>query len=244
MNFMFRNARLLCLALLPLICTQALGLCGRPQPRLVRAEFSQSDAVVIATLVRIRHVEPKDIQDYHLYTFEVENTLRGKIPNQFVIWDENSSARLTFDLLRGRKYLLFVNRWHSPEKGKDWWTADGCGHSGEVSKRKKTLQQIEHISSLQGGLITGEVTSGQDAIANAKIIAISKSNGKHFETRSSVQGAFTLNVPPGEYSVQVKSSGKAFSADDFSYEDPKSIKLEDGGCAQIEFGTAALSRPK
>src|SRR6185369_1268405 len=103
--------------------------------------------------------------------------------------------------------------------------------SGEVSKRKNTLQQIEHLSGLRGGLITGEVTSGQEAIANARIIATNKIDGKHFETKSGAQGAFSLNVPPGEYSVQVESSGNAFDADDFSYEDPKSIKLEHGGCA-------------
>jgi hypothetical protein len=34
------------------------------------------------------------------------------------------------DVLRGRKYLLFVDR--GAKKG--WWTADGCGNSGEASK--------------------------------------------------------------------------------------------------------------
>lgn len=115
---MTRTARSLCLAPLLLILSSAatFGVCNLPQPRLVCAEYSQSDAVVITRLVKSQHVEPKNDQDYQLYTFQVETVLRGSIPKQFVLWDENSSARLTFDVLRGRKYLLFVNRWPDKEK--------------------------------------------------------------------------------------------------------------------------------
>src|SRR5580765_2846461 len=126
--------RLLWLVTLPLPAVpEAVGVCNRPQPRLVRAEYSQSDAVVIAHLVKSQHIDPKDDQDYHLYTFQVEKVLRGSIPSQIVLWDENSSGRLTFYVVRGRKYLLFVDRWAK----KGWWTADGCGNSGEVSKLAK-----------------------------------------------------------------------------------------------------------
>ena len=89
----------------------AVGVCNSPQPRLVRAEYSQSEAVVIAHLVKSQHINPKDDQDYRLYTFQVEKILRGSVPSQFVLWDENSSGRLGFYVLRARKYLLFVDRW-------------------------------------------------------------------------------------------------------------------------------------
>ena len=218
----------------------AVGLCNVPQPRLVRAEYSQSDAVVIARLVKTRHIEPKRDPDYYLYTFEVEKTFRGSIPNKFVVWDENSSGRLTFDVLRGHEYLLFVNRW--PEKEKDWWTADGCGNSGEVSKRPKTLKRIERLSTVRGGRIIGEVNS--DNAANARVAVLNKNNGKQFKTQTDANGRFVVDVPAGEYSVQVIAAGKHFVTHWLSYEDAELVKLEDGGCAQIEFVPSDSSEAK
>jgi hypothetical protein len=197
---------------------------------LVRAEYSQSDAVVIAHLIKSQHIDPTYDQDYYLYTFQVEKTLRGSVPNQFVLWDENSSGRLAFDVLQGRKYLLFVKRW--AEEG--WWTADGCGNSGEVSKTAKTLKEIQRIASLRDALITGQVGLSTP-VAHAKVVAFRKNDGKQFETQTRDDGGFKLNVPAGEYSVKVAVGGKSFVADSLSYENAESVKLEIGGCAQIQF---------
>ena len=243
---MLKNARFhfLTLLLLVILTTAVSGVCGRPQPRLLRAEYSQSDAVVIATLLRSEHVEPKEEQDYHLYTFRVDKKVRGAIPVQFVLFDENSTGRLTFDLRRGHQFLLFVNRWQPREKGKDWWTADGCGHSGDVLKSRESLDDIEGLSSLTRGLIAGEVVSGVDAVGNVRVVATSKTNGKHFEAKTRTDGGFSLTVPPGEYSVAIEAKAKTYVAGDLSYEDPKSVKLEKGGCAQIEFVESDSAKPR
>lgn len=217
----------------------AFGFCDRPQPRLVRAEYFQSEAVVIAHLVKSRHVDPKDDQDYHLYTFQVEKLLRGHIPSQFVLWDDNTSGRLGFDVLPRRKYLLFVNHWAS----KGWWRADGCGNSGEVSKAAKSFREIGRIPSLQNALITGEVeTATVTPVAQANVMAIRKNDGSQFKTQTRQDGTFTLNVPPGEYSVKVDAGEKSFVTDFLSYENADLVKLERGGCAQIQFVPADSSR--
>jgi hypothetical protein len=205
------------------------AFCSEPRPRLVRAEYSQSDAVVIAHLVKFRHIEPKYDDDYHLYTFELDTTLRGAIPKNFVLRVYNNSGRLAFDILPGRKYLLFLDSWSE----EDLWTADGCGHSGEVSKRPKTLQEIERVRSLQSALITGVVYLPEE-ISAATAVAIRKKDGKRYESRAR-GGAFSIEVPPGEYSVSVNLAGKSFVRHWLSYEDPDLVKLEKGGCAQIAF---------
>ncbi len=201
-----------------------------PQPRLVRAEYSQSDAVVIAHLVKSQHISPEDDQDYHLYTFQVDKKLRGSIPSEFVLWDENSSGRLTFNVSQGHRYLLFVD--HRNERG--WWTADGCGNSGEVSKVAKALTEIQRISALRGGLITGKVESTTPTV-NVKVLAVRKNDGEQFETQTRDDGRFDLTVPAGEYSVEVTGGGKSFVTDWLSYENAESVKLEKGGCVQIQF---------
>jgi hypothetical protein len=206
----------------------AFGVCNRPQPRLVRAEYSQSDAVVIAHLVKSQYIDPKDDQDYHLYSFQVEKILRGSIANQFVLWEENSSGRLTFDMVRGRKYLLFLDRWAR----KGWWVADGCGNSGAVSKVEKALTEIQQIPSLQSAQITGDV---EGPPAGAEVLVSRKKDGKQFKTRTRNNGTFSLYVPPDEYSVKVTAAGKSFVTDWLSYEHSDSVKLERGACAQIQF---------
>jgi hypothetical protein len=208
----------------------AVGVCSSPQPRLVRAEYWQSEAVVIAHLLKSQHINPKDDQDYRLYTFQVEKILRGSVPSHFVLWDENSSGRLTFDVLRGRKYLLFVDRW--AEKG--WWTADGCGNSGEVSKTVKIFREIQLATALRNALITGAVEA-ETPVAHAKVLALRKNDGKQFETQTRDDGTFALTVPSGEYSVKVTARGKNFVTHWLSYENAESVKLENGGCAQIQF---------
>jgi len=208
----------------------AVGYCQNPQPRLVRAEYSQSDAVVIAHLVKSQHIVPQEDQDYHLYTFRVDKVLRGNIPSEFVLWDENSSGRLAFDVLRGRKYLLFVD--HRTEKG--WWTADGCGNSGELSKAAKAVAEIQRISLLQDALITGEVGL-TTPVEHATVVAVRKNDGRRFETQTRDDGRFTLTVPMGDYSVNVTAGEKDFVTDSLSYERAEAVRLERGGCAQIQF---------
>lgn len=223
---------LLWLLTLPLLGVPeaAVGFCRTPQPRLLRAEYSQSNAVVIAHLVKSEHIYPKDEQDYRLYTFQVEKRLRGSVPSRFVLWDENSSGSLTFDVLRGRRYLLFVDRW--AEKG--WWTADGCGNSGEVSKVAKALREIQRATALRDALITGAVEAATP-VALAKVLALRKNDSKQFETQTRDDGTFALTVPSGEYSVKVTSRGKNFVTHWLSYENAESVKLESAGCAQIQF---------
>jgi hypothetical protein len=205
------------------------ALCREPRPRSVRAEYSQSGAVVIAHLVKSRHIKLRDDQDYHSYTFEVDTTLRGAIPNSFDLRNYNDSSRLAFDILPDRKYLLFLE---SRPEG-NWWKADSCGHSGEFSKRTEMLQEIERVRSLQSALITGVVYLPEEN-STATVVAIGKKNGTRYE--SPVNGsAFSMEVPPGEYSVSVNMAAKSFVRHWFSYEDPDSVKLEKGGCAQIVF---------
>ncbi len=208
----------------------ALGYCQAPQPRLVRAEYSQSDAVVIAHLIKSQHIVPQGDQDYHLYTFRIDKALRGNASSEFVLWDENSSGRLTFDVLRGRKYLLFVNRW--AEKG--WWTADGCGNSGELSKAAKALAEIQRVSLLQDALITGQVRL-TTPVEGATVVAVGKNGGRQFETQTRNDGSFAVTVPAGDYSVKVTAGGKKFVTDWLSYENAESVRLQRGGCAQIQF---------
>lgn len=225
--------RVYILALAIFSLSQSLwALCQRPQPRLLRAEYAQSDAVVIAHLVRSQHIYPKNDDDYHLHTFEVEKILRGSIDPRFVLRDENNSGRVAFTIRRRQTYLLFVDR--QTHKGSDFWVADGCGHSGAVSQRRNTLREIERVTSLHTACITGQVDDDGTG-SKVNVTATSKKDSKRFRTRISAMGSFSLDVPPGEYSVTARDSFRTFATDFLSYEDAEQVKLDEGGCAQIWF---------
>ena len=69
-------------------------------------------------------------------------------------------------------------------------------------------------------MITGAVEAAMP-VAHANVLAL--------------DGTFTLNVPAGEYSVKVTGGGKNFVTHWLSYENADWVKLERGGCAQIQF---------
>lgn len=88
---------------------------------------------------------------------------------------------------------------------------------------------------MRGARITGEVSSQPNVpLANAMVVATSKVDGRHFETKTRGKGDFELYVPAGEYSVKGAAAGKSFVTHWLSYEDAELLRLEDGACAQIK----------
>jgi hypothetical protein len=119
-----------CMLVLFLLVSSSGSLCLRPQPRLVCAEFFREQAVVIAHLARVRHVDPKndDAMDYYVYSMQTDRVLRGKIGATFRVHDEHSTAGAGFDWEVGDTYLLFV----SYSREEHAWLLDICGNSGPL----------------------------------------------------------------------------------------------------------------
>jgi hypothetical protein len=132
----------------------ALGWCNS-LPRLICAEYSQSEVVVIAKLTRKQHFQPQGKQDYYVYSLETSKTLRGKVGEQFRVWEENSSGRASFSWSVGKRYLLFLN----PTDDGMWWLC-GCGNSAPLEEAASALKVIESLAERHGGVIQGLVTDG------------------------------------------------------------------------------------
>src|SRR5215468_4022870 len=81
----------------------------QPLPRLICAEYSNSVAVVTATLLKTQHFTPQDKQDWFIHTLEATKVLKGEIDNSFRVYEENSSGRAPFTWKKGERYLLFLN---------------------------------------------------------------------------------------------------------------------------------------
>ena len=217
----------LCLLLLD---TWAFGACGLPQPRLVCQEYFAETAVVVAKLMRVRKAEPlrPGRKEGSYYYMEVVERIRGKILNRFQIYEENVSGRATFEWKRGENYLLFIS-YSKDDRG---WELDGCGNSSPLPKAQKILREIGAIKAGKGreaiqGFIASEETLPEDVIV--------KITGGTARTISVGNREFKVRVQPGTYVVTPMHPGWQFEKDAFSYDDPQTVKIEPGRCAQVQF---------
>ena len=206
------------------------GLCQVPQPRRVCAEYFNSNAVVIARLDHIRHVVPKNEQDYYLYRLVTTKILRGKVASVFTIWEENSSGRASFDWKRGASYLLFVD----PRQDSKDFVIDGCGNSVPMPA-VKTLDQIAALKGKKDTLIQAGVGGEADAWSGPPVtIVAQRADGKRFKAITNAEGRVQFRVPAGNYRV-FPLPEKDFGVEMFSYDDPRHVVGVDGSCVQVQF---------
>ena len=224
------------LALSAILSTSAWSLCGEPRPRLVCAEYFQSNVVVSAQLLRTQPVIDKDgFVSANIYHMKTLHALRGTIGPEFEIFEGNDSGRAGFFWKNGNSYLLFL--FPSREKKGGYWGLDGCGNSGPLKQAVAALNSIQQISGAQSGLIQvgvgGIGADSKNPLAGRHVKA--ESSGRVFTGTSDNRGIADIEVPPGTYKVTVSDSGR-FEPYDLSYDDPRSVVVHKGGCAQIQFG--------
>lgn len=211
----------------------ASALCQYPQPRLVCAEATDCQAVVVAKLLSTRHVELENDEDYFLYSLHLTRSLRGTMPANFEVHEGNDSGRAPFDWVVGRQYLLFLFR--APEDG--GWELDGCGNSAPLAQASATLKALNTIrNSHSDPLISGRVSgSGYAPIAGVTITA---SDGrKSCTAMTGSNGEFQLRVRPGTWLVTAQRNGSSIGIDSLSYSVNWGIHLRRGACVQLQFTT-------
>ncbi len=215
--------------------SKAAAYCNVPQPRLICAEYFASQVVVEATLTQSRAIHDKNDPDgiaANVYTMNADQVLRGTIGSTFEVLEPNDSGRATFDWIRGKKYILFLT--YSPLEGS--WQLDGCGNSGLLTENSPVLSEIEPLRHAHGpGMIRGLASRQELDKPVAGVHVEAKGAAGVYRAVTNETGAFRIQVPPGDYSVAVIDNRRLFSKEDISYEDPQSIQIWPGGCAQIQF---------
>lgn len=216
--------------LLLILPVSAEAYCNR-LPRLICAEYANSGAVVTAKLVSVKHYVSPDKQDWYIYTLQADKILRGQIDSEFRVYEENSSGRAPFNWIEGQSYLLFLN---SRDDG-TWWLY-GCGNSTSLKGAIRILDAIDSIKSRKGGFIQGIVGGTGQSIPLRKAQVTIKSDSATYRVVPGNSGRFGLRVPAGRYVIQISLPGWSFEKDPLdSYEDPKNVTIEDGGCAEVSF---------
>lgn len=208
-------------------------------PRLICAEYSNSDAVVIAKPTHTRHVVPEREEDGYIYTLVTNRVLRGEIGSSFRIYEENSSGRAGFTWTRGESYLLFLKR-----DADGTFYLYGCGNSAPERESEFTLKVIESVKTRHGGLIHGLVVGWAAPSSGVNGITVQIHGDKRsYAAATDKAGQFKIHVPAGRYEVVPIQDGWSFEKDIFSFEDPKKVEIEDGGCAQVQFIKKGSQKP-
>lgn len=219
--------------LLGVFALQAVGnaVCKLPQPRHVCQEYFAESVVVVAKVARMRHAEAihPGSPDGTYYYMEAVERVRGRILNRFQIYEENSSGRATFEWKRGESYLLFIS-YSNDDKG---WELDGCGNSAPMSNAKKVLDEIARIKAGKGReSIEGSIAS-EESLPERVLVKVEGAGKTH--TVAVENREFKVRMEPGSFVATPLSTGWRFEKDDFSYDDPRRIRLASGQCAQIQF---------
>jgi Carboxypeptidase regulatory-like domain len=220
----------------------AFAFCFVPQPRLVCSEYFRSQLVVEATMIKAKNVtskrDPEGI-DARVYSLKIDRVFRGNSKAMLYVYEGNDSGRAPFDWNPGAKYLLFL----SVDSPHNAWNLDGCGNSGPIEASGHAIAEIENIKAAPvGGTISGVVSGQLFSIPIAGIRVEAQGSAGHYTAITSKNGEFSIKVPAGSYSLQAISPSMSFEKADISYEDPKLVKIEPGGCAQVQFAQADKRR--
>ncbi len=170
--------------------------------------------------------------DGYVYRLQTSRVLRGRIGSSFRVYEENSSGRASFDWTRGEQYLLFLR-----PGGNGTWYLDGCGNSTPLVSAAFTLKVIESFQQRRnGGLIQGKVVAVQSQLGTKGGVKIQiHGASRDYEAMTDQYGEFKVHVPAGQYEAHATHGGWVIKADVLTYEDPAKIKIENGGCAQLQF---------
>ncbi len=201
------------------LVNSALGLCQVPRPRSVCAEFSNSEAVVIAKLTAIREYESGPYSGGHVYHFELEGAFKSsaRLQRVFDIWEENSSGRATFLWVAGGRYSLYLYR--SQKEG--MWSIDGCGNSHPALASEVVLAiDGPHKAKPRPAMIEGMVSTDSWTTGVPEVTIRAARNGRAFKAKTDAAGRFRMEVPPGTYKLRAEREGSSFERNPFSYENP------------------------
>jgi hypothetical protein len=208
-----------------------MAFCDVPQPRLVCAEYFSSQVVVEATVTKIRDIDDDKFPTAFVYSLRADRLLRGHIARTFQVYEENDSGRAAFEWKIGREYLLFLN-YSQSDKG---WELDGCGNSGPLDHAKMALDAIAKLKNRHGdGFIEGLVSRKALSTPIPGVRVEARNASGTYTAVTNGNGEFEIKVFPGRYAVYAIKAGLSFKGADIGYTDPSNVRIEPGGCAQVQ----------
>ena len=170
----------------------------------------------------------------------MNRALRGKIRGTFRVYETNDSGRATFDWVQGRDYLLFSFPiiGAAGDLGTQWLRQFWSARQGEhgIGRNRRNSKQHAAAESFTASSVSRRYQPRSPGFASE-----AQGPSGRYAATTNEKGEFQLSVPVGRYVVRASKEGANFDKADISYEDPRNVRIEPGGCAQVQF--ARIERP-
>jgi tissue inhibitor of metalloproteinase len=224
--------RLASLCCLMLLCSAtAFGFCFAPHPT-VACQFLNSDAVFTGKVISVRPVEKDDSTDGYYYRLSVIQMFRGSHEKIVEVYTGNDSGGYYLD--SGKEYLIFATA--DPNNGE--LDISNCDDNAPLAEAGKLISEIEKIKVPRDGIIEGRIVLHQvpgEGVSGVKV-SISGTGGR-YTLSTDQQGWFRVQVPHGQYSINIESTpAREIEAFDLNYGGkPQLFSVDAGKCAGFEF---------
>lgn len=233
LNVVSRLVPIFCLALL--FGAPSFGFCPEPHAS-VACEFLNSDAVFTGKVISIRPIKEQGWPTGWYYRLSVLRLFRGPKKKVIEVYTGNDSGRYPLDL--GKEYLIFASMAHDANPNKGELTIYNCEDNELLSDAGKLISEAEKIQIPQGGIVEGRVVSrnvGGQGVPGVEVVVNGRDGAHRLATDQ--QGWFRLEVPHGQYSIDIKSTpARQITAFDLNYGgNPNLFPVDAGKCAGFEF---------
>jgi hypothetical protein len=229
---MIRRAPTLFALLAACEAAPALAIVPNPPPR-VCTEYLHSDFVFVGDVLgfHILPVNGRTIDYAETYRVRVRRVLKGRLPMVIALHTSNTTAKGILKV--GSRSTIFGYRWHGR------YMFSGGGNSDAGHDWKQVLRELHTWQAHPGTLanISGRVDIDyvDDTTPRQMLsIEVRSATGARRLTRSDRFGHFSVDVPPGIWSVRVVEPGWRSETEVYSYQDAGRIKLPPSGCADLE----------
>jgi len=209
-----------------LLATRTAGAsCAAPPPKICNA-FFKAAVVLLGTVL----AEQRD-SEWIEYKVRVQRTLKGDARAIRSVFTGNDSGRLSLDV--GSEYVLFGYRNNDR-------LVVGCDEQAlsDPAKARLAAREIDQMlaSKPEVSTIEGQVVKFGDFSAPLAGVSVTVTGtGGKYASMSDSEGQFRISVRPGTYRVEVDPSVAEQTIYSEIYTHAKSLHLDPGQCAQLQY---------
>lgn len=223
------------------------GYCSQPYPT-VRCEFLNSDAVFVGTVLSMQVVPlgAKPIPsvpiafsgiDGWVYELSVQKIFRGPDTKKIAVFTTNDDARVM--LKKGETVLLFA---YDPDDAKlasefnSRFEIVNCGNSALASKAQLAIRELGRMKVASDAEVEGQVSVQDTAAPLSGMKVVLRGTGTSFEATTDAEGWFHFEVPPGDYSAEVRGGPHwNIASSGVTADNPDYFTARKGRCLGLQF---------
>jgi hypothetical protein len=211
------------------LLSPSLSAASCPVPEIpANGEFFRSDSVFTGKVLSVRE-KPGVGDDLGgwFYRVHIEERFRGSAVDELTIYTEDSDIR--FPLAPGQRYLLFVYRRHGRLE------IDNCGNSAGLPRAGDSLRRLAKLRrAAPAGEIVGWVAAETSGIDVSGVRVSVRSHSRIYSAVSDHDGRFRIEVPPGRYRLELRTSDYYLNGGDAFWYAPDGFRVHAGESASLQ----------